>query len=145
MRWARFDRSGIATYGVIEGEAIIPVRGSPFAAWERTSETIPLAEVKLLAPVVPPTFYACGMNYAEHVREVVAKVGQEPSLPAQPDIGYRATNALIGPDDPIVIPADATDKVQYEGELVVVIGAGASICRATMPSGQCSATPSATT
>jgi 2-keto-4-pentenoate hydratase/2-oxohepta-3-ene-1,7-dioic acid hydratase in catechol pathway len=78
--------------------------------------------VKLLPPVIPPTFYACGMNYAGHVREVAAKIGQEAKLPTQPDIGYRANNALIGPDEPIVIPADATDKVQYEGELAVTIG-----------------------
>ncbi len=122
MRWARFDKSGTPSYAVVEGDTLIPVRGSPFATWERTTETIPLSAVKLLPPAVPPTFYACGMNYAEHVKEVAAKVGQPPSLPSQPDIGYRAVNALIGPDDPIVVPADATDKVQYEGELVAVIG-----------------------
>ena len=42
-------------------------------------------------------------------------------LPEQPDVGYRAVNALIAHGEPVVIPRDAT-KVQYEGELVVVIG-----------------------
>ena len=74
-------------------------------------------------PVVPPTFYAAGMNYPEHVREVAEKVGQKPNLPTQADVeGYRANNALIAQGETIVIPADATDQVQYEGELVVVIG-----------------------
>jgi 2-keto-4-pentenoate hydratase/2-oxohepta-3-ene-1,7-dioic acid hydratase in catechol pathway len=122
MRWARFDDAGTPTYAVIEGGELIPVRGSPFATWERTATKIPLSQIKLLPPVIPPTFYACGMNYAGHVREVAAKIGQAPNLPTQPDIGYRANNALIGHGEPIVIPADATDKVQYEGELVVVIG-----------------------
>lgn len=122
MRWARYDNSGTPAYGVVEGDRLIPVRGSPFTSWERTSSMIPVDSVRLLPPVVPPTFYACGMNYPEHVREVAEKVGQAPNLPTRPDIGYRAVNALIGPDDPIVIPADATDKVQYEGELVAVIG-----------------------
>ncbi|HSU05860.1 MAG TPA: fumarylacetoacetate hydrolase family protein [Acetobacteraceae bacterium] len=122
MRWARYDNAGSATYAVVEGDTLIPVRGSPFATWERTATTLPLAGVRLLPPVTPPTFYACGMNYAGHVREVAAKIGQEPKLPTQPDIGYRAINALIGPDDPIIIPADATEKVQYEGELAVIIG-----------------------
>jgi 2-keto-4-pentenoate hydratase/2-oxohepta-3-ene-1,7-dioic acid hydratase in catechol pathway len=72
--------------------------------------------------VIPPTFYACGMNYAEHVREVAEKVGQKPNLPTQPDIGYRANNALIAQGEVIVIPKEATDQVQYEGELVAVIG-----------------------
>jgi 2-keto-4-pentenoate hydratase/2-oxohepta-3-ene-1,7-dioic acid hydratase in catechol pathway len=122
MRWARFDLNGTATYGVVEGDTLIPVRGSPFDAWERTGSRLTLAEQKLLVPVVPPTFYAAGLNYAEHVREVAEKVGQKPNLPPQADIGYRANNALIAHDEPIVIPKDATDQVQYEGELVAVIG-----------------------
>ena len=56
------------------------------------------------------------------MREAAAKLGQEPNLPKQPDVGYRANNALIAHNEPIVIPKDATDKVQYEGELVAVIG-----------------------
>ncbi len=122
MRWVRFDKNGTPTYAVVEGDTLIPVRGTPFADWERTSERMPLTGVKLLPPVIPPTFYACGMNYAGHVREMSAKIGQAPNLPTQPDIGYRASNALIGHGEQIVIPADATDKVQYQGELVVVIG-----------------------
>jgi len=122
MRWGRFDHNGTAIYGVVEGDSIIPVRGSPLATWERTGARHKLADVKLLVPLEPLTFYACGMNYPEHVREIAAKLGQEPKFPPQPDIGYRANNALIAQDEAIVIPKDATDKVQYEGELVAVIG-----------------------
>jgi len=122
MRWARFDNNGTASYGFVEGDTIIPVRGSPLATWERTAARHKLAEVKLLIPLEPLTFYACGLNYADHVREAAAKLGQEPNLPKQPDVGYRANNALIAHDEPIVIPKDATDKIQYEGELVAVIG-----------------------
>jgi len=122
MRWARFALNGTPTYGVVEGNTVIPVRGSPFDGWERTPARLKIDEVKLLVPVVPPTFYACGMNYPEHVREVAEKVGQKPNLPTQPDIGYRANNALIAHGEAIVIPKDATDQVQYEGELVAVIG-----------------------
>src|ERR1700761_4923408 len=122
MRWARFDDNGTPSYAVVEGDTVIPVRGSPLTSWERTAQRLKLDEVKLLVPVVPPTFYAAGMNYPEHVREVAEKVGQKPNLPTQPDIGYRANNALIAQGETIVIPAEATEQVQYEGELVVVIG-----------------------
>ena len=122
MRWARFDHNGTPSYAVIEGDTLIPVRGSPFDAWERTSQKLKLDDVTLLVPVIPPTFYAAGMNYPEHVREIAEKVGQKPNFPSNADVGYRANNALIAQNQPIVIPADATDQVQYEGELVVVIG-----------------------
>lgn len=122
MRWARIDLNGAPSYAVVEGETVIPVRGSPFDSWERTGQRLELNDVKLLVPVVPPTFYAAGMNYAEHVKEVAEKVGMTPKLPTQADIGYRANNALIAQGETIVIPADATEQVQYEGELVVVIG-----------------------
>ena len=53
----------------------------------------------------------------------MAKIGAvDPVFPAAADVGYRANNALVADGHPIVIPADATDLVQYEGELVVVIG-----------------------
>ena len=80
---------------VVEGDEIIPVRGSPFDMWERTSTRLPLSGVKLLLPVVPPTFYAAGLNYAEHVREAAEKIGLKVQLPTQADAGYRANNALI--------------------------------------------------
>src|ERR1700746_1216356 len=122
MRWARFDQNGTPAYGVVEGDEIIPVRGSPFDTWERTSSRLRLADVKLLLPVEPPTFYAAGLNYAEHVREAAEKLGLKVELPKQADAGYRANNALIAHGENIVIPRDATDQVQYEGELVAVIG-----------------------
>ncbi len=78
--------------------------------------------MKLLVPVIPPTFYAAGLNYAEHVREAAEKIGLKVELPKQADAGYRANNALIAHGENIVIPKDATDQVQYEGELVAVIG-----------------------
>src|SRR2546428_13176026 len=48
--------------------------------------------------------------------------GVKPEFPPNADVGYRANNALVATDEPIVIPKDATDQVQYEGELVAVIG-----------------------
>ena len=122
MRWARFDQNGTPTYGVVEGDEIIPVRGSPFEMWERTSTRLKLSDVKLLVPVIPPTFYAAGLNYAEHVREAAEKIGLKVELPKQADAGYRANNALIAHGENIVIPKDAGELVQYEAELVAVIG-----------------------
>lgn len=122
MRWARFDQGGTPSYAIVEGETLLPVHGSPFGTWEKAGAPVPLAQARLLVPVIPPTFYACGLNYGEHIRAVAEKVGMPTKLPTQPDVGYRANNALIADGEAIVIPRDATDQVQYEGELVVVIG-----------------------
>ena len=121
VRWIRFSRQGGAAYGILEGERIVEVAGDPFGGYETTARTHELGAVKVEVPVVPPTFYCVGLNYAAHIKEAAAKLGIAPDLPRQPDVGYRAINALVAHGEPVVIPADA-GKVQYEGELVVVIG-----------------------
>ena len=122
MKWCRFQSGASATYGLVEGDAVVEVAGSPFGAYTRTARTLPLSQVKLLVPVIPPTFYAAGVNYREHVTEMAQRRGVKPEFPPNADVGYRANNALIATDEPIVIPRDAGDQVQYEGELVAVIG-----------------------
>jgi 2-keto-4-pentenoate hydratase/2-oxohepta-3-ene-1,7-dioic acid hydratase in catechol pathway len=121
MRWIRYSHQGRTSYGILEGDRIVEVSGDPFAGYQRTKVVRDLKAVKVEVPVVPPTFYCVGLNYAEHIREMAAKHGIKANLPEQPDVGYRAVNALIAHEEPVVIPSDAT-KVQYEGELVVVIG-----------------------
>jgi 2-keto-4-pentenoate hydratase/2-oxohepta-3-ene-1,7-dioic acid hydratase in catechol pathway len=122
MKWCRFRVQDEVAFGIIEDDTVIAVNGSPFDTYTKTSTTYPRHEVKLLVPVIPPTFYAAGVNYRKHVIEAAKKRGIEPQFPSQADVGYRANNALIATDEPIVIPKDATELVQYEGELVVVIG-----------------------
>jgi 2-keto-4-pentenoate hydratase/2-oxohepta-3-ene-1,7-dioic acid hydratase in catechol pathway len=122
MKWCRFQSGNKASYGIIEGSIVREVTGDPFQGYSPTSATHPLAGVKLLVPVIPPTFYAAGVNYREHVTAIAKKRGEEPKFPPYADVGYRANNALVAHDEAIVIPKDATELVQYEGELVVVIG-----------------------
>ena len=122
MRWAKYEHNGKASYGIVDGETIEEVNGIPWEDPQKTGHTVPLSAVKLLPPVIPPTFYAAGLNYAEHVIKTAKKIGKEPNIPEKPDIGYRAVNALIGHDENIVIPKDAGEQVHYEGEIVAVIG-----------------------
>ncbi len=122
MRWVRYDAGDGARYGILEGDTIREVRGNPFTGHERTGGARPLGSVRLLVPVEVKTFYAAGLNYADHAIAAANKKGEVPKLPPAADIGYRANNALIAHGEPIVIPKDATERVQYEGELVAVIG-----------------------
>jgi 2-keto-4-pentenoate hydratase/2-oxohepta-3-ene-1,7-dioic acid hydratase in catechol pathway len=122
MIWCRFDAGDGALYGIVEGETISAVNGSPFDAYEPGGRTFALADVRLLVPVIPSTFYCAGINYRDHVRRMAAMRGEQPVFPTQADIGYRANNALIAHGEAIVIPRDASEEVQYEGELVAVFG-----------------------
>jgi 2-keto-4-pentenoate hydratase/2-oxohepta-3-ene-1,7-dioic acid hydratase in catechol pathway len=121
VRWIRFSQNGRKAYGILEGERIREVKGEPFAGYETTAGVHDLAAVKIEVPVIPPTFYCVGLNSARHVWEAAAKLGLPPDLPKQPDVGYRAASALVAHEEPVVIPPDAS-RVQYEGELAVVIG-----------------------
>ncbi len=79
-----------------------------------------LADVRLLAPVLPSKVVAIGRNYLEHARET----GSEP--PAEPLIFLKPSTAVVGPGDAIVRPADLSQRVDYEGELAIVFG---RLCR----------------
>ncbi len=122
MKWCRFSTGDGISYGIIEGDDVVEVEGNPFDGYNKTSKSQSLASVKLEVPVIPPTFYAAGINYPEHVTWAAKMRGEEPVLPEKADIGYRAINALVPNEHPIIVPKDATELVQYEGELVVVIG-----------------------
>ena len=122
MKWCRYQQGGAPSFGIIEGDTVIEVSGSPFASYTKTSNSQPLSSVKLLPPVIPSNFYAAGINYREHIIEMAKKRGEEPFFPPNADVGYRSNNALTGQDDPIIVPKDATELLQYEGELVVVFG-----------------------
>jgi len=72
------------------------------------------------SPIARPSKLICiGLNYADHAKETGA------ATPAEPVIFMKATSAIIGPFDDVVIPKDA-QKVDWEVELAVVIGKKAS-------------------
>jgi 2-keto-4-pentenoate hydratase/2-oxohepta-3-ene-1,7-dioic acid hydratase in catechol pathway len=76
-----------------------------------------LDEVRICAPIArPPKLICLGRNYRDHIEEQSAKTPQWPLL------FCKASTAVIGPGQPIVIPTGSR-KVDYEGELALVVGA----------------------
>jgi 2-keto-4-pentenoate hydratase/2-oxohepta-3-ene-1,7-dioic acid hydratase in catechol pathway len=122
MRWLRFTTNQTTSWGIVEGDRVIAVDGDPFVEWHRTARGYALADIKIELPVMPRTFYCVGLNYLKHLKEAANKRGEVPNVPDRPEVGYRAQNALIAHDESVVIPANATEQIHYEGELVVVIG-----------------------
>jgi len=78
--------------------------------------TYPTTGVKLLPPIPdPPKIVCLGLNYRDHAAESGA------SIPKEPVLFSKYATALIGPDDAIVLPP-VSQEVDYEAELVVVVG-----------------------
>jgi 2-keto-4-pentenoate hydratase/2-oxohepta-3-ene-1,7-dioic acid hydratase in catechol pathway len=122
MIWCRFDDAGRPRYGLVEDDVVTPVTGGPFTRYRRLRvQRRPLTDVRLLPPVIPGTFFCAGLNYRGHAERASAR-GLAHTVPTRPEIGYRASNALIGPGEPIVRPADYGEPLEAEGELVAVIG-----------------------
>jgi 2-keto-4-pentenoate hydratase/2-oxohepta-3-ene-1,7-dioic acid hydratase in catechol pathway len=80
-----------------------------------------LSDVTLLAPIPePPTIYAIGLNYARHVAETGA------TTPEQPLVFVKVRGSVAPPGGPVRCPA-VVRRLDYEGELTLVIGAGGAI------------------
>jgi 2-keto-4-pentenoate hydratase/2-oxohepta-3-ene-1,7-dioic acid hydratase in catechol pathway len=122
MKYGRFEQQGRVFHGLVEGDQVTELEGSIFESPGTTSKKHALAALKTLIPCVPPTFYCAGLNYAAHVEWANKRKGTNTKLPQKADVGYRANNALIATGENIVIPADSPGPVQFEGELVAVIG-----------------------
>ncbi|MBL1112451.1 fumarylacetoacetate hydrolase family protein [Streptomyces sp. 110] len=83
-------------------------------------EAVPVRGARLLAPVrYPRTVLCSGANYRDHLAEMTG----DGATRVRPFFFLKPpTTTVIGPDDPIVIPADESQKVDWEAELAVVIG-----------------------
>jgi len=129
VRIARFSTGDEPRFGVIgdrDGTPVLAVlTGDPlYAGIELTGASEPLADVRLLAPLIPRSkVVGVGRNYADHA----AELGNEP--PAEPLLFLKPNTAVIGPGEAIVHPVQ-TEDLHWEAELAVVIG---RICREVPP------------
>ena len=109
-------------YASVLGSAFYPLPlGYNFEAVtaQERKTSLPLEEITLLAPVTPSKVVCVGRNYREHAAELGNKMPEEPLL------FLKAPSAVIGPGDTIKLPP-ASQQVEHEGELGVVIGRIAS-------------------
>ncbi len=120
-RYARFEADGEAVYGVVENGQVREIEGDLFGDYNLTDRTHALNEVQLLVPCEPRQVFALAGNYASHIPgEEVPERFQR----VQPFL--KTIASLTAHGENIVIPADASDDVHYEAELVIVIGREAS-------------------
>ncbi|MBM7278383.1 fumarylacetoacetate hydrolase family protein [Gordonia rubripertincta] len=119
MRLGRIASPDGVAFVSVEGEGDDAVAKEiaehPFGTPTFTGRSWKLADVRVLAPILASKVICIGKNYAAHA----AEMGGE--APADPVIFIKPNTSIIGPEVPIVRPP-SSERVDYEGELAVVIG-----------------------
>ena len=119
MRYCRFQTPNGPRYGRIESDRIVELISfsSEHAARGGSFSPLPLASAQLLPPVQPAKIIGVGRNYRDHASEL----GNE--VPAEPLLFLKPSTSLLAPGAAIQLPpASLTQRVDFEGELGVIIG-----------------------
>lgn len=119
MRLARIAHPGGVAFASIEGDGddaqVLEIAEHPFGQPNFTGKRWPLADVRLLAPILPSKVIAVGRNYAKHA----AEFGND--VPSEPMLFIKPSTTIIGPNAAIRRPS-GIGRVDFEGELAIVIG-----------------------
>ena len=121
MKICRFVTDAEPAYGILTGaegqESILQLVGDPFyQGIKESGQTHRLDDVRLVAPIIPRSkLIGVGRNYLDHAKEM----GND--VPASPLLFLMPNTAVVGPNEPVNMPA-FSEEVSYEAELAVVIG-----------------------
>ncbi len=147
MKFVRYDRNGVLRLGALDGDSVVdlldaapngtaPEMLAAFADMTRLiasgadgiraaqmavrsagqAARTPLARVKLLAPLTPALILCSGENYWDHREEKPEVTRKDPEFFLKTGLG------VIGPGDDIVSDPRVTKKLDYETELLIIIG-----------------------
>ncbi|MBV9867549.1 MAG: fumarylacetoacetate hydrolase family protein [Abitibacteriaceae bacterium] len=124
--YGRFLINNLSQYAEIEGDTAHFI-GNLFESPQRTGQSAPVADLKILSPVAPSKLFAIGLNYVDHAKESGKPV------PEVPLMWFKAPSAIIAQGEAVEV-AYPEHRTDYEGELTIVIGKrckGASEANAT--------------
>lgn len=117
MRYARVAVDGTPRWGVVHGDTVHLMDGTPYDGGQPTQTRLALADVRLLAPVTPSKIFCLGKNYQDHRAEMGYAHDGAPS------VFMKGSTTIIGPGDDIVLPPlSMSTHVEHEAELAIVIG-----------------------
>jgi 2-keto-4-pentenoate hydratase/2-oxohepta-3-ene-1,7-dioic acid hydratase in catechol pathway len=114
--WVRFKRNGTTALGTLDGEEIAVCSNALFEPATFTGETVGLAEVQLLAPLIPNSILALWNNFHERAE------AEGQTIPDTPLYFMKPVSSVIGPGDTIFRPRGHGGRVIFEAELGIVIG-----------------------
>ena len=116
MKIARYRLHDAIHHGVLEGERLQRLAGSPFDSLTPSGQTDALADATLLCPLAAPRIFAVGMNYRGHIAEAGAKT------PDIPQFFMMPATAAIGPGETRQIRLRMSSKI-FSGERIVPVNA----------------------
>ena len=116
MKIIRFlDEAGVARLGTpADAGTARLIEGGLFGSFSLTDRQAFIK--RYLAPVDPPNVIGIGLNYRAHAEESGA------AIPKEPVVFVKLNTAVTAAYEPIVLPAEAGEEVDYEAELAVIIG-----------------------
>ncbi len=115
-RYVRFKSKDGVFYGRLEGEVIHALEGCLFGEHKDSGKTYAMSDVKLLTPTEPSKMMAVGFNYRDHAIEF------HKPIPTEPNIFIKPNSCMAADGDDVLYPKELTTQVEYESELVIVIG-----------------------
>jgi 2-keto-4-pentenoate hydratase/2-oxohepta-3-ene-1,7-dioic acid hydratase in catechol pathway len=121
----RIEHNGAPQYAVKVDGTYRPIEGDIFEgdllrrAEAAAKSGEPIRPARILPPVMPSKIAAIGLNYKDHAAEM------NKPLPAEPLMFMKPSTAVVGPGEAIRLPQNV-GRIEYEGELAVVIGKRAS-------------------
>jgi 2-keto-4-pentenoate hydratase/2-oxohepta-3-ene-1,7-dioic acid hydratase in catechol pathway len=113
--YCRFRSGEVIGWGVVEQHEVFEVAPDIFSSPTRTGRVFAMDDVHFLAPCEPSKIVAVGLNYKDHIKEF-----GRTEIPTEPVIFLKAPSAIIGLEDPIVLPKDA-GQIDFEAEMGLVI------------------------
>jgi len=115
MKIYRFKHNHNIQYGFLKEDKLIPLQRSILGRFREKKQEIPIGDVMILPPVLPSKIVGVGRNYKEHADERGQRV------PEKPLIFLKPPSSVVGTNDIIIYP-DATKRLDFEGELALVVG-----------------------
>lgn len=117
MRVTRYEIAGKTHWGIIEDDRLLPLPDGPFDGLHPRGQPVGISDCRLLAPVAPGKLVCVGLNYRLHAIETKS------DIPERPVIFMCSPEAIIPAGAPIRLDS-ATDRIDFEAEIGIVIGRG---------------------
>ena len=115
MRYVKFSTGNGPRWGVLKGEMVFRLTGTPFDGMCYDGTSLPLEQCCLLAPCEATKIVCVGKNYYDHAVEM------NEGIPDHPILFLKGPNCLNGHNGTVSAP-DFVTRLDYEGELAFVIG-----------------------